>query len=83
MATVAEARRAQRLRTFKGGLIMFGVASPIGCLIRNLSTTGAALEVEREQGIPDAFTLLIKPEFLKRKCRVTWRAGKRMGVQFR
>jgi len=77
-----EKRRAPRLRTFKGGSIMFSVAPPIGCVIRNMSETGALLAVESSVGIPDEFALLIKPELIKRACRVAWRKAGRMGVQF-
>ena len=79
---MSEARRSPRLRTFKGGSIIFGVAASIECIIRNMSETGAALEVESPVGIPDQFTLLIKPEFVKRNCRVIWRSAKRIGVAF-
>lgn len=79
---MTEQRQSQRLRTFKGGSIIFGVAAAIDCTIRNMSETGAALEVGSPVGIPDAFTLLIKPEFVKRNCRVAWRTAKRVGVQF-
>ena len=75
-------RRSPRLRTLKGGSIMFGVAAAVDCVIRNMSETGAALEVESPVGIPDEFRLLIKPEFLKRNCRVVWRSAKRIGVEF-
>jgi hypothetical protein len=79
---MAEQPRAPRLRTFKGGSILFGTAAAIDCVIRNMSETGAALEVESAVGIPDDFTLLIRPEITKRKCRVVWRSAKRIGVCF-
>lgn len=79
---MAELRGSPRLRTFKGGSIIFGVAAAIDCIIRNMSDNGAALEVESPVGIPDDFTLLIKPEFVKRNCHVVWRASKRIGVRF-
>ena len=79
---MTERRNAPRLRTLKGGSIMFGVAAAIDCIIRNMSEMGAALEVNSPIGIPDEFTLLIKPEFVKRNCRVIWRSAKRIGVQF-
>jgi hypothetical protein len=82
MVVPTEARRAPRLRTFKGGLITFGAAPAIECLIRNMSETGAALQVENPGGIPDEFTLVVKPEFVKRNCLVAWRTDKRIGVQF-
>lgn len=77
-----EKRSIPRLRTFKGGSVMFGVAVAIDCTIRNMSDAGAALEVESHVGIPGEFVLLIKPEGLRRTCRVIWRSAKRIGVQF-
>jgi len=78
---VAESRHAPR-RTFKGGAIIFGLARAIDCIVRNISETGAALEVKSPISIPDEFTLLIKPESVKRNCRVAWRSAERIGVQF-
>jgi len=79
---MSENRRSARLRSYKGGSIIFGVAAAIDCIIRNMPETGAALEVESPVGIPNEFTLLIKPEFVKRNCRVDWRRSNRVGVQF-
>ena len=79
---MSDTRNSPRLRTFKGGSIMFGVAAAIDCIIRNMSETGAALEIESPVGIPDEFTLLIKPEYVKRNCRVAWRSANRIGVAF-
>ena len=75
-------RHAPRLRTLKGGSIQFGLAAAIDCVIKNMSETGAALEVETPVGIPDEFTLLIKPNSTRRNCRVAWRSAKRIGVRF-
>jgi hypothetical protein len=75
-------RRKPRLRTIKGGSILFGTAAAIDCIIRNMSEIGAALEVERPTGVPDNFTLLIKPEIIKRDCRAVWRSAERIGVRF-
>ncbi len=77
-----ERRKIHRKRTFKGGSIISGLAAGVDCVIRNLSDTGAFLEVESPVGIPDDFTLLIKPEIIKRKCHVEWRAANRIGVRF-
>ena len=75
-------RRSPRLRTLKGRSIMFGSACAINCIIRNMSETGASLEVESPIGIPDEFTLLIRPEIIQRKCQVAWRTQRRIGVRF-
>jgi hypothetical protein len=61
---------------------MFGTAVGVECLIRNMSETGACLEVASPFGIPDSFTLLIRPEIVKRPCQVAWRDAKRIGVRF-
>ncbi len=81
MSTVS-ASRAPRLRTLKGASIIFGPGSVIDCTVRNVSETGAGLGVESPVGIPDEFTLVIKPEIVKRNCLVAWRSAKRIGVQF-
>ena len=75
-------RQSQRLRTLKGGSIVFGHASGIDCVIRNMSQTGACLEIASPMGIPDDFILLIKPEIVKRNCRVAWRSAAKIGVSF-
>jgi PilZ domain-containing protein len=74
-------RKSPRLRTLKGASITFGTAG-IDCVIRNMSETGACLEVASPVGIPDNFTLLIKPKILKRNCRISWRSAHRIGVRF-
>lgn len=76
-----ERRATPRLRTLKGGLILFGSAPTFDCVIRNMSDVGALLVVS-PAGIPDEFTLVIKPEMRKRACRVVWRSADRMGVHF-
>src|SRR6202007_1787021 len=40
-----ENRASPRVRTLKGGSTIFGVASTVDCVVRNLSETGACLEV--------------------------------------
>ncbi len=56
--------------------------SVIDCTVRNLTDTGASLEVGTPVGIPDTFELSIPLDNLKRKCRVTWRQERKIGVQF-
>lgn len=76
-----EFRRAPRLRTLKSGTISIDGVS-LDCLIRNLSKTGACLEIKGTTTVPDAFKLVIKPESLFRTCKVMWRDGRRIGVSF-
>jgi len=76
-----EHRVTQRRRLLKAGSISFG-GGAIDCTVRNLSETGAALDVISPVGIPDRFTLLIEAEHRHRPCRVVWRKEKRIGVHF-
>ena len=78
-----EHRQDPRHRTFKGGSILFGSMASVDCLIRNLSQTGACLELKEFVGVPDNFTLLIRPELLKRSCEVAWRSELKIGVMFK
>lgn len=75
-------RAAPRQRVLKAGTIEFG-GSTIDCVIRNISETGAALEVASPVGIPAEFNLLISGNIGKRPCRVVWVREKRIGVAFR
>jgi hypothetical protein len=65
----------------KAGTISFG-GGAIDCTIRNISETGAALEVVTPLFIPDRFTLVVQTAQLKRPCRIVWRKERRMGVAF-
>jgi PilZ domain len=73
--------RAPRRRMFKAGTIEFG-GGGIDCTVRNISETGAALEVNTPLYIPDRVTLFVPTEQLKRRCRVVWRKERRIGVMF-
>ena len=66
----------------KAGTIEFG-GGAIDCTVRNLSDTGAALDVTSPVGIPEQFTLLIQADGTHLRCTVIWRKEKRIGVRFR
>jgi PilZ domain len=76
-----EHRAAPRHRVLKAGTISFG-GSVIDCTVRNLSETGAALEVVTPLFIPNRFTLIIPSEPLKRPCHMVWRKERRIGIAF-
>jgi hypothetical protein len=79
---VDEHRIATRRRFLKAGRISFGGGAAFDCTVRNLSETGAALEVISPVGIPERFTLVIEADQLHVPCRVIWRKEKRIGVHF-
>ena len=76
-----EQRTSRRQRVLKSGTIAFDGAG-IDCLVRNISATGAALEVESQIGIPTEFKLVISAEHFNEFCRVLWRKAKRICVVF-
>jgi hypothetical protein len=78
---VDEHRTAPRRRLLKSGKISFG-GGAINCTVRNLSETGAALEVISPVNIPDRFTLVIEVDHIQVPCRVVWRKETRIGVHF-
>ena len=74
-------RSAPRRRVLKMAKIEFG-GIEIDCLVRNLSATGAAIEVTSPLQCPIAFVLAIPSDGSVRHCHVVWRKGKRIGVKF-
>jgi hypothetical protein len=76
-----EHRQAPRRRLLKAGKISFG-GGAIDCTVRNLSETGAALEVTTPVGIPERFTLVIEADQRHVQCHLVWRKERRIGVLF-
>jgi PilZ domain len=74
-------RIAPRKRVLKGGTIEFSGES-IPCTVRNISASGAALEVTTVLWFPDRFTLGVESDGLRRPCHIVWRKEKRIGVAF-
>jgi len=79
----ADHRAAQRRTTLKGGRIVFNRGrSTVDCTVRNLSPTGAKLQLASVVGIPDTFDLLLDGS-TRQPCKVAWRRLKELGVEFR
>ena len=63
-------------------LVYNGGRSKTDCIIRNLSASGAKLELKGSvASIPNTFDL-IAPGHRPHPCRVVWRTLKELGVQF-
>lgn len=77
-----EQRRAQREETRQAGRIVLANGSGMTCMIRNLSSTGACLQVDSHFGIPRDIFLWIVGEDVKRPCRIVWRSNHQLGVLF-
>jgi PilZ domain-containing protein len=76
-----EHRNAARKRVLKAGTIEFS-GETIPCTVRNISDSGAALEVTTVLWFPDRFTLRIESDGSSKPCHIVWRKEKRIGVAF-
>jgi len=76
-----EKRTAARFRVLKGGLVAIDGGS-IPCTVRNMSSTGAAVEFAQRVDLPATFTLVIERDRFARRCRPVWRNERRVGMAF-
>jgi hypothetical protein len=52
------------------------------CFVKDISAGGACVIVPAAEVVPDYFRLNYGVEDLTPKCRVRWRSGNEMGVEF-
>lgn len=76
-----ERRAVPRKAVLMSGVIKF-TDSTINCLVRNITISGAALEVSNPHEIPERFNLVFKADDAHLPCRVIWREEERIGVAF-
>lgn len=76
-----ENRKAVRRKVIKTGKIFFGKSREI-CTIRDMSATGAMIEVANAAIVPDKFTLVLEMESASRLCAAVWRKERQIGVRF-
>lgn len=62
-------------------VVFEGGRRKVPCTIRNISETGAKLEVASVAGIPRTFDLVVDG-IAPQPCFVVWRSLKELGVQF-
>lgn len=74
-------RNLRRAPVLKAGAISFG-GSAISCAVRNLTKSGAMLDVESPLGIPRQFALVISSDNVRHECRTVWIRERRIGVRF-
>jgi hypothetical protein len=76
-----ESRTALRFRVEKPAWIEHG-GDKISCTVRDLSLTGASLEMFDPKSVPGKFTLIIPGDGLEILCRVVRRTEFRIGIKF-
>jgi len=78
---VQEKRATFRKRVLKTAQIILSDKAPkLDCAVRNLSNTGACLQLSTTYGIPMSFDIVL--DGVRRPCRVVWRTDTKMGVTF-
>jgi hypothetical protein len=78
---VNERRSAPRRRVLKAAFIVISDKAPkLECTVRNLSDTGAALQVSTSFGIPAHFEVII--DGIHHRCRTIWRTDTKIGIAF-
>lgn len=76
-----EKRAAPRFKVLKGGAVAVEGGS-IPCTVRNLSSTGAAVDFAQHVELPATFTLVIERDRFTRRCRPVWSNERRVGLAF-
>ena len=56
--------------------------SVMGCMVRNISLEGAAIDVENPAFVPPDFRLVMANGSSVRECRIAWIQKNRIGVTF-
>ena len=77
-----ERRTATRHRVLKQGTLAFGSGGGVDCMVRNISSSGARVEVANPIGLPPSFTLIIKADHFLRRCHPVWFRDSKVGVAF-
>lgn len=74
-------RDSPRIKTLKGAQLKWLYGVPVHCTVRNLSQSGAKLEVY-EPVLQNTFDLVFDLDERRYSCRVVWRKEPFIGVKF-
>ena len=77
-----ERRRSSRSRVVKDAKVFFGSSSMVDCVVRNLTNTGAHIEISNTAELPEVFGLTFDGGRSLRPCRVVWQTPNQTGVEF-
>jgi hypothetical protein len=78
---MTEKRTAPRHRVLKAATIAYGGGGAY-CTVRNMSASGAAIDLSEGINLPQSFMLLIERDQFMRRCRPVWSFERRVGVAF-
>jgi len=80
----AELRKKPRRQFNYNARVLIDNNSPlVVCAIVDISESGARLALEADEALPETFTLLLtRNGRARRDCRLVWRDGQTLGVEF-
>ncbi|MHA6684785.1 PilZ domain-containing protein [Mesorhizobium sp. A556] len=83
MHAQGEKRVESRQRALKRGVLtFFGGYCTCEATVRSLSPSGARLDFDDTDGVPEVFSLAVGEGNVVRMARVRWRSQHSLGVQF-
>jgi len=77
-----ERRKLTRTRVLKRAKMLLGKSSVIDCVVRDLTNSGAGLQVPNTSGLPETLDLTLDAGHSIRSCRLVWRKINKGGVEF-
>jgi hypothetical protein len=80
----------RRSGIFPGYIIAENLQATVSCVARDMSSTGALLEliidrysiIATAEGLPNTFRLVLRRDNAEVDCHVAWRNERRLGVRF-
>ena len=76
-----EKRAEHRRRVLKGGTLHFNKGySSLECIIRDLSSNGARVQMGETFGVPSRFTISISGEDTRIEAAIRWRNSRYIGL---
>jgi len=80
---ISEKRAARRQPLRYTAWLAVTAEQRIGCVVSDVSETGARIDVQDSKIIPDHFVLMLSSSGAARRiCRVVWRKPTQLGVKF-
>ena len=71
-----------RVKVFKGAKLVAPGREAISCIVRDLSTHGAGLQLASAVDLPAEFELAFNTGQKVQRCRMAWRNLNNVGVEF-
>ncbi len=78
----AEHRQTQRQRSYLGGKLVYGDYFSLDCVVRDITTSGAKVQLPEGQAVPDKVHLVDLKTAIAYDAHVVWRRYPLVGLAF-